>query len=154
VILGKALGGGILPVSAFLSTKEILKCMLPGSHGSTFGGNPLAATVALKALEIIERDHYVARSHELGAYLMAELRHLNSPLVLDIRGSGLWIALEIDPKLATARQVCEAMMARGVLSKETHGTVVRLAPPLIITKEELDFAVKVLEASLAEIQGR
>lgn len=153
LILGKALGGGILPISAFVSTKEILNLFQPGSHGSTFAGNPLSAKVGLKALEILERDNYVQRSKEHGDYLQSELKKIDSSLITTIRGSGLWIAVEIDPKKASARTVCEALMERGVLSKETHDTVVRLAPPLIIEKEQLDFAVRALKDALQEIES-
>jgi ornithine--oxo-acid transaminase len=148
LILGKALGGGVLPVSAFVATRKILELMTPGSHGSTFGGNPLAAAVALKALEIMQRDTYAKNSADLGAYFLMKLRALKSPLIKEIRGRGLWIALEIDPEKASARGICEALMKHGVLSKETHATVVRLAPPLIIQKAEIDFAVAAIEKVL------
>ena len=153
LILGKALGGGLLPISAFISSKEVLNALRPGSHGSTFGGNPLAAAVGLKALEILERDNYAQKSANLGDYLQSELKKINSDLITDVRGSGLWIAVEIDPKKTPARAVCEALMRRGVLSKETHDTVVRLAPPLIIEKEQLDFAVSALKDSLREVEN-
>lgn len=142
VILGKALGGGILPVSAFAARKEIMELMTPGSHGSTFGGNPLAATIGLAALEIIERDHYAERSAELGAYFLEGLRQINSPAIKDIRGKGLWIGLEVNPQYGSARRICQELMQEGVLSKETHDTVVRMAPALIINKFELDFALE------------
>ncbi len=151
VILGKALGGGLLPVSAFVGKKELMDCFTPGSHGSTFGGNPLAAAVALEALAVLEDEHLVERSAEMGAYLLKKLRGLNSPLIREVRGRGLWAGVDIDPKKARARIVCEKLMARGVLSKETHETVVRLAPPLIINREEIDFAVAQLAAVLAEL---
>ncbi len=154
LILGKALGGGILPVSAFVSTREILNLFKPGSHGSTFAGNPLSAKVGLKALEILERDNYVQRSAELGNYLQNELKKLQSPLITTVRGSGLWVAVEIDPQKAPARLVCEALMAHGVLSKETHDTVVRLAPPLIIEKKQLDFAVQALKEALQDVESQ
>jgi len=154
LILGKALGGGILPISAFVSTREVLNLFRPGSHGSTFAGNPLSAKVGLKALEILERDSYVQRSAELGNYLQNELKQLKSPLITTVRGSGLWIAVEIDPKKAPARDVCEALMERGVLSKETHDTVVRLAPPLVIEKEQLDFSVQALKEALQDVESK
>ncbi len=152
LILGKALGGGLLPISAFVSSREVLETLRPGSHGSTFGGNPLSAKVGLKALEILERDNYAQRSADLGAYLQGELKKIDSDLITDIRGSGLWVAVEINPQKAPARAVCEALMARGVLSKETHDTIVRLAPPLIIEKEQLDFAVGALKEALKEVE--
>jgi ornithine--oxo-acid transaminase len=142
VILGKALGGGFLPVSALVGTDELLGVFNPGSHGSTFGGNPLAAAVALKALELLEEEHLAERSAEMGAYLLKQLQQIDSPLIRDIRGIGLWIGVDIDPAKATARKVCEEMMKVGVLSKETHETVVRLAPPLTITREELDWGLQ------------
>lgn len=154
LILGKALGGGILPISAFVSRKDVLQTLRPGSHGSTFGGNPLASVVGLKALEILERDGYADRSAELGDYLQRELKKIKSPLITDVRGSGLWVAVEIDPAKTPARAVCEALMKRGVLSKETHDTVVRLAPPLVIEKAQLDFAVEALKGALQEVSSQ
>ena len=154
LILGKALGGGILPVSAFAATKEILSLMGPGSHGSTFGGNPLAAAVGLKALEILERDNYAKRSKELGEYLQQQLSNIDSPLIKEVRGIGLWVAVEIDSTKASARSVCEELMRQGVLSKETHATVVRFAPPLTIEKPELDFAVAAFKKSLNIVAGK
>jgi ornithine--oxo-acid transaminase len=142
VILGKALGGGFLPISALVGTNELLGVFNPGSHGSTFGGNPLAAAVALKALELIEEEHLAERSAEMGEYLIKQLQSLDSPLIRDIRGIGLWVGVDIDPVKATARKVCEDFMNIGVLSKETHETVVRLAPPLIITREEVDWGLQ------------
>jgi len=141
LILGKALGGGILPVSLFLARRDVMQVFTPGDHGSTFGGNPLAAAVGLEALNIIVEDDLVGRSAARGDYLIKALRDINSPLISDIRGRGLFVGIEIDPSLATARSVCEALMARGLLSKETHDTVVRLAPPLIISEAEIDWAV-------------
>lgn len=142
VILGKALGGGFLPVSALVGTNELLGVFDPGSHGSTFGGNPLAAAVALKALELLEEEHLAERSAEMGEYLIKQLQQIDSPLIRDIRGIGLWVGVDINPAKATARKVCEEMMKVGVLSKETHETVVRLAPPLTITREELDWGIQ------------
>ena len=151
LILGKALGGGILPVSLFLANRNVMQVFRPGDHGSTFGGNPLAAAVALEALNILVEDDLPARSAELGAYLLDALRAIDSPLIADLRGRGLFIGLEIDPALASARSVCEALMRRGILSKETHETVVRLAPPLIIDRVQLDWAVNQIEDALREI---
>jgi ornithine--oxo-acid transaminase len=141
VILGKALGGGVLPVSAFVARLDVMQVFKPGDHGSTFGGNPLAAAVALEALDIIVEERLAERSARLGRYLLSELRCIRSPLIRDIRGRGLFIGVEIDPAHATARQVCDRLMARGILSKDTHGTVVRFAPPLIITREQLNWAL-------------
>jgi ornithine--oxo-acid transaminase len=149
LMLGKALGGGVLPVSAFVATKEVMDMFGPGSHGSTFGGNPLAAAVGLEALSIIEEEQLVERAETLGAHLMERLRGLNSPLIRDIRGRGLLVGVEIDPVHASARHVVEELMRRGVLSKETHDTVIRLAPPLVISQTDLDWAVDRLADALS-----
>ena len=149
LMLGKALGGGVLPVSAFVATKEVMDVFGPGSHGSTFGGNPLAAAVGLEALSIIEEEKLVERAETLGAHLMERLRGLNSPLIRDIRGRGLLVGIEIDPVYASARHVVEELMRRGVLSKETHDTVIRLAPPLVISQADLDWAVDRLADALS-----
>ena len=150
LILGKALGGGILPVSMFLSKREVMEVFTPGDHGSTFGGNPLAAAVGLEALKIIVEDKLPEKSREAGEYMMAKLRAIDSPLISDIRGSGLFVGIEIDPALGSARQICESLMARGLLSKETHETVVRLAPPLVISHEEINWAVEQIDQVLGE----
>jgi ornithine--oxo-acid transaminase len=151
LILGKALGGGMLPVSAFVARKEVMDMFNPGSHGSTFGGNPLAAAVGLEALKSLEEENLTHRSAELGAHLLRELKAINSPLIADVRGSGLWVGLEIDPKKGSARKVCERLMEKGVLSKETHEVVIRFAPPLVITREEIDWAVAQVRDVLAEM---
>jgi ornithine--oxo-acid transaminase len=151
LILGKALGGGILPVSMFLAKREVMQVFTPGDHGSTFGGNPLASVVGLEALNILVEESLSERSAEMGDYLLAELAAINSPLIIELRGRGLFIGIEIEPSLATAREVCEALMERGLLSKETHSTVVRLAPPLVISKEEIDWAVTQIREVLQEI---
>jgi ornithine--oxo-acid transaminase len=141
LILGKALGGGVLPVSALVGRAEVMDVVTPGSHGSTFGGNPLAAAVGLEALRVIRDEGLVERSRELGAHMLARLRAMRSPVVADVRGRGLWAGIEIDPQVATAREACERLLAKGVLSKETHDTVVRLAPPLVIARDDLDWAL-------------
>ena len=153
LILGKALGGGVLPVSMFLARRDVMEVFRPGDHGSTFGGNPLGAAVGLEALNILVDERLAERSAELGAYLKSELETIESPLIAEIRGKGLFIGIEIDPTLGSARAVCEALMARGLLSKETHETVVRLAPPLIITREQIDWAVTQIREVLAEIDS-
>lgn len=142
LILGKALGGGILAVSMFLAKKEVMDIFVPGTHGSTFGGNPLAAAVGIEALKILVEDNLPERSMEMGNYLIAELEKLDSPLISSIRGKGLFIGVEIDPAVGSAREICERLMDRGLLSKETHETVVRLAPPLVILREQIDWAVQ------------
>ena len=151
LILGKALGGGMVPVSMFLARREIMEVFTPGDHGSTFGGNPLGAAVGLEALKILVEDDLAGRSREMGAYLMAKLSTIDSPLVADLRGKGLFVGVEIDPALGSAREICEALMDRGLLSKETHETVVRLAPPLVITKEQIDWAVTQIAEVLDEM---
>lgn len=151
LILGKALGGGILPVSMFLARRDVMQVFKPGDHGSTFGGNPLAAAVGLEALNILVEERLAERSAELGDYLLAELAAINSPLIRELRGRGLFVGIEIEPSLAGAREICVALMQRGLLSKETHSTVVRLAPPLIISKAEIDWAVAQIREVLQEI---
>ena len=141
VVLGKALGGGLLPVSAFVGRREVMDVFTPGSHGSTFGGNPLAAAVGLEALQVIADEGLVERSRVLGDHMLERLRAIRSPVLKEVRGRGLWAGAEIDPRFATARRACEALLAKGVLSKETHETVVRLAPPLVIAREDLDVAL-------------
>jgi ornithine--oxo-acid transaminase len=140
-VLGKALGGGVLPVSAFVARRDVMDVFTPGSHGSTFGGNPLAAAVGLEALQVIADEDLVGRSRVLGAHMLDRLRAIRSPVLREVRGRGLWAGAEIDPAFATARHACEILLAKGVLSKETHHTVVRLAPPLVIARADLDWAL-------------
>jgi ornithine--oxo-acid transaminase len=151
VALGKALGGGMLPVSAFVATNEVMQVFRPGDHGSTFGGNPLAATVALEALAVLYDERLIERSAELGAYLLAQLQTIKSPLIREVRGRGLFVGLEVDARRTDARAIVDRLLARGVLSKDTHGTVVRFAPPLTITREEIDWAVEHVRAVFAEL---
>ena len=156
LILGKALGGGLLPVSAFLADAAVMDVFGPGSHGSTFGGNALAAAVALEALQVIEDEDLVARSAAMGEYLIARLRSIQSesrPLVRDVRGRGLWVGVDIDPLYATARELVERLAEGGVLSKETHETVIRFAPPLTITTELIDRAMVVFSGVLLAKSG-
>jgi ornithine--oxo-acid transaminase len=154
LILGKALGGGLLPISLFLAREEIMNVFQPGDHGSTFGGNPLACAVALEALKILIEDRLPERSAELGDYLLQQLRRLQSPLIREIRGKGLFIGIEIEPKFVTARTVCEALMGGGLLSKETHEVVVRLAPPLIITPEQINWAVECIARTFQDLEEK
>ena len=149
-ILGKALGGGLLPVSALAGKDYLMSLFTPGSHGSTFGGNPLAAAVGLRALEIMEEDRLPERSARLGAYFLEQLKTINSPLVREIRGVGLWIGIDIDPAYATAHAVCERLKNAGILTKETQETVIRLAPPLIITQSQLDGGIQKVRQVLEE----
>ena len=152
LVLGKALGGGMLPVSAFLARRDVMDVFTPGSHGSTFGGNPLAAAVGLEALHIIADEGLVERSRTLGDHMIKRLRAIRSPVLREVRGRGLWAGAEIDPHFATARQACEALLAKGVLSKETHHTVVRLAPPLMIGREDLDWALDRFAEVIGELE--
>ena len=151
VILGKALSGGVLPVSAFVAKAEVMDVFTPGSHGSTFGGNPLAAAVGLEALKVIEDEHLIERSRPLGVHMHKRLHAIKNPILKDVRGRGLWAGAEIDPRFASARDVCNRLLAKGVLSKDTHGTVVRLAPPLVIARADLDTALDLLEETLGEV---
>jgi ornithine--oxo-acid transaminase len=141
LILGKALGGGVYPVSAFLASSAIMDVFDPGSHGSTFGGNPIAAAIGMEALDIMEDEQLTQKSLELGNYLKAELQKIEAPCIRDIRGAGLWIGMDIDPAQKSARNICERLKEKGILCKETHETIVRFAPPLTITKEEIDWAL-------------
>ena len=154
VILGKALGGGLLPVSALVGKKEVMGLFKPGSHGSTFGGNPLAAAVGLEALKVLEEEGMVQNSAVLGKYFIEQMRGINSPLITGVRGRGLWIGLDFDPAKVSARTVCEKLMEKGILSKDTHHTVVRFAPPLTITREEIDWALEQLKAVLRDLEGQ
>lgn len=154
LILGKALGGGLLPISFFLARADVMDVFTPGDHGSTFGGNPLAAAVAEETIAVITEERLAERSDELGAYLMQRLRTLASPLIKELRGRGLFIGMEIDRARASARAVCEELLQHGILSKETHQTVVRLAPPLVITREQLDLAFERIRRALAALVER
>lgn len=146
VIIGKALSGGYYPVSAVLASTEILSVFQPGDHGSTFGGNPLACAVARAALRVLVDEKLIARSAELGDYFIKKLQALHSPHIKEVRGKGLWIGIELN-KLA--RPYCEALKQASVLCKETHGSVIRIAPPLVITHEEIDWAVERIQQVLA-----
>lgn len=136
-ILGKALGGGVFPISCVVSSKDILGVFNPGSHGSTFGGNPMACAVSLAALEVTEEEKLADRSLELGEYFLNKLREIDNPMIKEVRGKGLFIGVELREP---ARKYCEKLKEQGLLCKETHETVIRFAPPLIITKSELDWA--------------
>lgn len=139
LILGKALGGGVFPISCIVANKEILGVFNPGSHGSTFGGNPLACAVSISSLDVIQEEDLVTRSLELGNYFQEALRQINHPTIKEVRGRGLFIGLELTE---AARPYCEKLMEKGLLCKETHDTVIRFAPPLIISKEDLDWAIE------------
>ena len=139
-------------MSAFVGTREVMDVFTPGTHGSTFGGNPLAATVGRAALHVIRDERLVEKSRIDGAYMIGRLRAIQSPVLKDVRGRGLWAGAEINPEIATAREACERLLAKGVLSKETHHTVVRLAPPLTIARADLDFALDRIEEVVRELE--
>jgi ornithine--oxo-acid transaminase len=144
-IVGKALAGGYYPVSAMLASNEVMGVFHPGTHGSTFGGNPLACAVARAALRVIVDERLDERSAELGAHFLNRLKNIDHPAVREIRGRGLWIAVELN---VDARPYCEALKEAGILCKETHGTVIRLAPPLVVSREDLDWAAETLQKVL------
>lgn len=149
-LLGKALGGGIVPVSAVAADAEVLGVLKPGEHGSTFGGNPLACAVGTEVVRLLATGEFQRRSAELGARLHGGLQALVGKGLLAVRGRGLWAGLDIDPALMTGREASERLMTRGVLAKDTHGSTIRLAPPLVITEEEIDYALAQLAAVLTE----
>ena len=141
LILGKALGGAILPISAFLSTKEVMKHFNAGSHGSTFGGNPLATKVASRALQLLYEDNLIKNSAVLGDYFKSKLKSINNKIIKDVRGKGLWIGMELNENEVNAKDLCLMLLNEGLLCKETHKTVIRFAPPLMIAKKDLDWAI-------------
>jgi ornithine--oxo-acid transaminase len=149
-LLGKALGGGVVPLSAVVADREILGVLHPGEHGSTFGGNPLAAAIGTTVVSMLTRGEFQFRSTELGAHLHKRLRELIGQGVLAVRGLGLWAGVDIDPTLATGREMSLRLAERGVLAKDTHGSTLRFAPPLVITAEEIDWAVSQFAAALRE----
>lgn len=138
-IIGKALGGGVLPISCVAANTDVLGVFTPGSHGSTFGGNPLACAVAIAALDVIEQERLPERSLQLGSYFQARLREIRNPVIKEIRGRGLYIGVELHEP---ARPYCERLMEQGLLCKETHDKVIRFAPPLVINQQEIDWAVE------------
>lgn len=146
-ILGKALGGGVFPISCVVADKEILGVFNPGSHGSTFGGNPMACAVSIASLEVLEEEKLTERSMELGNYFMKHLKEIDNPIIKDIRGRGLFIGVELHEE---ARPFCEALKETGLLCKETHETVIRFAPPLIISNDELDWAIERIQRVLTK----
>jgi ornithine--oxo-acid transaminase len=142
VIIGKALGGGCMPISAILADDEVMGVFHPGDHGSTFGGNPLACAVAREALKVLVEEGMIANSATLGDYFIERLRALHSPHIKEVRGKGLWIGMELFPEAGGARRFCEALQRQGLLCKETHVNTIRFAPPLVITKAEIDWAME------------
>ncbi|RKZ23166.1 ornithine--oxo-acid transaminase [bacterium] len=151
LIVGKALGGGVYPVSAILADNHIMDVFTPGDHGSTFGGNPLACAVGMAALDVLVKEKLPERAQELGEYFMGELRKINSPAVKEVRGKGLLIGVEIKEEYGDARPFCERLKERGILAKETHKQVIRFAPPLIIKREEIDWALERIREVLLEV---
>jgi ornithine--oxo-acid transaminase len=141
LILGKAMGGGILPISAVVASGEILGVFKPGDHGSTFGGNPLACAVARESLRVLVDERLAAKAAELGAYFMQELRMIHNPMIQEVRGKGLLIGLVLKPEAGGARKYCEQLKDEGILCKETHEHVIRFAPPLVIQKKDIDWAL-------------
>lgn len=148
LVLGKALGGGVYPVSAVLANDPVMEVMTPGDHGSTFGGNPLASAVGIAAIEVLEEEKLPERARELGDYFISELKKIKSEYVKEVRGKGLLIGVEIKLEYGSARKFCERLAELGVLSKETHEQVIRFAPPLIIKKEEIDWSLERIERVL------
>ncbi len=150
LILGKALGGAMLPISAFLSSQEIMSHFNAGSHGSTFGGNPLATKVALRALQLLYEDNLIENSAVLGEYFKSKLKSINTDIIKDVRGKGLWIGMELYESKINAKDLCLMLLNEGLLCKETHKSVIRFAPPLMISKQDLDWAIskiiKVIES--------
>ena len=152
-LLGKALGGGIVPVSAVVGNADIVGVLGKGEHGSTFGGNPLAAAVGSAVVDMLATGEYQERARMLGARLEAGLVTLIGHGILSVRCAGLWAGIDVDPELATGREVCERLLQRGVLAKDTHGSTIRLAPPIVVAGEDLDWAVEQLAVVLAELRG-
>ncbi len=149
VVIGKALGGGCVPVSGILADAEVMGVFGPGDHGSTFGGNPLACAVAREAVRVLVEEGMIENSARLGEYFLKRLRALNSPHIKEVRGKGLWIGVELRPEAGGARRFCEELQRQGLLCKETHFNIIRFAPPLVITREEIDWALERIAKVLA-----
>ena len=147
-LIGKALSGGFYPVSAVLSNTEVMGVLQPGEHGSTFGGNPLACAVARTALRVLFEENMIENAAEMGSYFLDGLKQIKNPSIREIRGKGLFIGLELFPEAGGARRHCENLMAQGLLCKETHDHIIRFAPPLVITREEVDWALKRIDSVL------
>ena len=153
ILLGKAISGGVYPVSAVLANKEIMLCFEPGTHGSTYGGNPLACAVAIAALKVVKEENLVEQSAELGEYFRDAIKAINSPLVTAVRGKGLFNAIVIDEEKTngrTAWQLCLLMKSRGLVAKPTHENTIRLTPPLVISKEDLEKGVSIIKSCLED----
>jgi ornithine--oxo-acid transaminase len=149
-LLGKALGGGVVPLSAVVANRDVLGVLHPGEHGSTFGGNPLAAAIGTTVVAMLQRGEYQSRARELGEHLHERLRALTGHGVLAVRGMGLWAGVDIDPRIGTGKKISLRLAARGVLIKDTHGSTLRFAPPIVITREEIDWAVDQFAAVLSD----
>ena len=148
-VLGKALGGGIVALSAVVANADVLGVFRPGEHGSTFGGNPLASAIGIEVLDMLRTGEFQRRSAELGAWLMARLRDAGAPAVAEIRGRGLWVGIELNPDAGPARGICEILMKQGVLAKDTHESTIRLAPPLVVEQADLEWALERIVPALA-----
>lgn len=142
-----------MPVSCFLSSSEVMQWLTPGSHGSTFGGNPLAAAIGKRALELLEEENLIENSRVLGEYFKNALIEMKSEIILDVRGKGLWIGVEIDSNYISGKELSNLLLKKGILSKETHETVIRFAPPLVITKDEIDWAINIIKETLKNISS-
>ena len=149
-LIGKALSGGFYPISAVLSNKEVMDVLRPGEHGSTFGGNPLACAVARTALKVLIEEHMIENAAAMGDYFLANLSKIRAPHIKEVRGRGLMLAIELTPEAGGGRRYCEALMSQGLLCKETHENTIRIAPPLVITKEEIDWALERIETVLTK----
>ena len=152
LIIGKALGGGFMPVSCFLSSKEVLELMNPGSHGSTFGGNPLAAALGKRSLELLHEENLIENSRIMGDHFKKSLLNMNSKIIKDVRGLGLWLGVEIDPKYISGKDLSLMCLEHGILCKETHETTIRYAPPLIISEEELNWGIDKISIVLKKVE--
>lgn len=147
-LVGKALSGGFYPVSAVLSNSEVLGVLKPGQHGSTFGGNPLACAIARMALKVLVEEDMIGNSERMGVRFQEGLKGIRSNLIKEVRGRGVMLAVELDPAAGGARKYCEALKERGILAKDTHGDTIRIAPPLVITGDQVDWALEQFEAVL------
>jgi ornithine--oxo-acid transaminase len=141
-LIGKALSGGFYPVSAVLSNSEVMDVLQPGEHGSTFGGNPLGCAIARTALKVLVEEGMIENAANLGAYFLQELKKITNPLIKEVRGKGLMIGMEFHPEAGGARQYCAKLKAEGMLCKETHDNIIRITPPLVITKDQVDWALE------------
>jgi ornithine--oxo-acid transaminase len=149
-LIGKALSGGFYPISAVLSNKEVMDVLRPGEHGSTFGGNPLACAIARSALKVLVEEHMIENAAKMGDYFLSRLLEIKAPHIKEVRGRGLMLAVEMTADAGGARKYCEQLMARGLLCKETHESTIRFAPPLVITREEIDWALERIEPVLTQ----